>query len=75
MAARPPRRRRLGAALRFATASRCRPTTSASSTTDRATTDRLRRDVGAAFSALFGEGGSIAGLCRLDDGVAYVVDA
>lgn len=43
--------------------------------TDRAAADRLRRDVGAAFSALFGEGDSIAGLCRLDDGVAYVVDA
>ncbi len=35
----------------------------------------LRRDVGTAFAALFADAGAIDGLCRLDDGVAYVVAA
>jgi predicted GNAT superfamily acetyltransferase len=33
----------------------------------------VRRDTGAAFEELFAGGGGIVGLCRLDDGVAYVV--
>lgn len=37
--------------------------------------DLVRRDVGAAFGALFEERGTIAGVCRLDDGIAYVVAA
>ena len=42
---------------------------------DPARADHVRSDVGAAFASLFAEGGTIAGLCRLDDGVAYIVAA
>lgn len=40
---------------------------------DPAQADHARRDIGTALTALFAEGGSIAGLCRLDDGIAYVL--
>jgi len=43
--------------------------------TDPAAADRVRADVGLAFADVFRQHGSIAGLCRVDDRVAYLIEA
>ena len=44
-------------------------------TTDITAADQLRRDIGAALADVFRSGRTIAGLTRLDDGVAYLIGA